>query len=286
MTGGALVAVVALCLAGSGDAAATDPAHPSARPAPALPTAGLAPTLPSTAAVTSPYRVHLGWDLSITAAALAGTAAIHVAAPSRTRIGAPDEPNALDATVIGNRSRGVAAATDIGIGTMLAAPFLLGAVDALLEEREGAGRAWLEDSLIVAEALSVSLLLNTGTKHIVRRPRPSVHALAVPVTIPIRGEGRVGADEGGSESVPFDDTLSFYSGHSTLAFTAATALSRTWQLRHGPGRSTRIVWASSLAAATLIAAGRAVAGKHFWTDVGTGAVVGFAVGWGVPALHR
>lgn len=81
-------------------------------------------------------------------------------------------------------------------------------------------------------------------------------------------------------------TLSFPSGHTSLAFAAATFLSTTYADIHGPTRASKWIWASSLGVASLVGVARVQGGKHFRTDVIVGAAVGAAIGHLIPRLHR
>jgi membrane-associated phospholipid phosphatase len=66
----------------------------------------------------------------------------------------------------------------------------------------------------------------------------------------------------------------------------ATTYSYLFALRHprSPWRVPIWIGTQGIAAATAVL--RVQAGKHFWSDVLTGAVVGSAIGWLVPYLHR
>jgi membrane-associated phospholipid phosphatase len=79
---------------------------------------------------------------------------------------------------------------------------------------------------------------------------------------------------------------SFISGHASSAFTAATLLSTIYGDLYGPTPASKIIWVSSLSLASLTAYGRVKAGVHFPTDVLAAALVGTAVGYLVPAIHR
>jgi membrane-associated phospholipid phosphatase len=79
---------------------------------------------------------------------------------------------------------------------------------------------------------------------------------------------------------------SFISGHASSAFAAATLLATIYGDLHGPTTTSKIIWVSSLSLASLTAYGRVKAGVHFPTDVLAGAVVGTAIGYLVPAIHR
>lgn len=81
-------------------------------------------------------------------------------------------------------------------------------------------------------------------------------------------------------------STSFFSGHTSTVFAFAVLASRTFQDLYGKGTWSTVVWSGSLSLATLTAWGRVAAGEHFPTDVIAGAVVGSAIGYFIPVLHR
>ena len=83
-----------------------------------------------------------------------------------------------------------------------------------------------------------------------------------------------------------DAYSSFFSGHTAAAFTAATFLSKVMTDIHGDSIWTKLLWGSSLTIATMTGYARVKAGKHYPTDVIAGAVVGFAIGYLIPTLHK
>jgi membrane-associated phospholipid phosphatase len=103
------------------------------------------------------------------------------------------------------------------------------------------------------------------------RERPFVHALPA--------EAKPHTDR------PWDNNLSFYSGHTSFAFALATSAGSVATLRGY--RWAPAIWAVGLVAATTVGYLRIAADRHWFTDVLTGAVAGTAVGVGVPYLfHR
>ena len=83
-----------------------------------------------------------------------------------------------------------------------------------------------------------------------------------------------------------DAYFSFLSGHVVSAFTAATFLSKVMTDIHGDSIWTKLLWGSSLTAAAITGFARVKAGKHYPTDVIASAVVGFAIGYLIPTLHK
>lgn len=79
---------------------------------------------------------------------------------------------------------------------------------------------------------------------------------------------------------------SFFSGHTTMAFAAATFGSYTF-CKWFPESKMKVPFiAISYSLATLTGISRVYAGCHFATDVLMGAAVGTAIGFFVPWLHR
>lgn len=91
---------------------------------------------------------------------------------------------------------------------------------------------------------------------------------------------------GGKERNAHGTAGSFYSGHSSAAFSIAV-FSSTWFQESSPGSSwIPWVWTGSLAVASTMAGLRVAAGKHYPTDVVVGAIIGSGIGWVVPLLHK
>ena len=139
---------------------------------------------------------------------------------------------------------------------------------------ETSGTRFWNASLIHAEALSMNLALNGLMKYAVRRPRPYTY----------NPNPRIREQYDCSKSQ--DACLSFYSGHSSTAFTAAWSgvllVSETAKMRTG---YRALWWGAMMGGAAATAHLRVRAGKHFYSDVVVGALVGSAIGIVVPALH-
>lgn len=124
------------------------------------------------------------------------------------------------------------------------------------------------DTLLVVEAVLAAAAFNQLVKFTVGRERPFVARLSQ--------EAKV------MTSHPDDNNVSFFSGHATMAFSLATAVGTVAELRGYRYRAW--VWSIGMALATTTTVLRMVADKHYFTDVLTGAVVGAAFGYGLPAL--
>ena len=174
----------------------------------------------------------------------------------------------IDRSVVGNHSVAARKWSDGLITGLTVAPLLLVAVDHGWSDAKSRD-ALLTDAVLLAETASVNLALNTVVKHAVGRKRPLTY------------DGSWSEDDRSSA----DASLSFYSGHSATAFAMATATSRLFMIRHPDSDWVLPLWLGSEALAATTAVLRVEAGKHFWSDVAVGALVGSAVGYLVPQLH-
>ena len=175
----------------------------------------------------------------------------------------PNDVNAFDRPVTGYFSTAAQHTSDVSITLLVLTPYLLSGL-------EGFDGEWAKDAVVYTESLGVTLVLTQVVKYAVRRPRPFTYNPDAPE----------------DKKSKYDAGLSFYSGHSAISFTMATAAAYTWQLRHPHGSSKYVVWGGTMSLAVATAGLRVIGGKHFYSDVLVGSVVGVVVGLVVPALHR
>lgn len=145
---------------------------------------------------------------------------------------------------------------------VLGAQYLLGA---------GSGappRYFAEDATIIVESVAVSALANQVVKFAVGRERPFVHVLP--------------EDQKGLTDHPNDNNVSFYSGHTSLAFALVTAAGTVSELRGY--KNSWLIWAVGLPVAASVGLMRMGADKHYLTDVLVGAAAGSLFGVGMPLL--
>lgn len=129
------------------------------------------------------------------------------------------------------------------------------------------------DALLITEATVIAADINQLAKFAFARERPFVHFLP-------RAPDAVRA----LTDSPSDDNLSFFSGHTTLAFAIGTAAPTIATLRGY--RLAPVVWAAGLTMAASVGYLRIAADKHYLSDVMVGAVVGSIIGIGVPLLFH
>lgn len=178
-----------------------------------------------------------------------------------------DALNPLDRPVVRYSWRGADRASDL----LVAAVPVLALGGKLAELRRGA-RPFFEDVLLVSEALAIAMAIQRTVSMAVRRPRPYMYRTWDPLDAEERRD--------------VDANLSFFSGHTTTAFSIAASFAYTWSVRHPRSGLRLLVWLASLGAAASVGVLRVASGEHFWSDVIVGGLVGTGVGIVVPALHR
>jgi membrane-associated phospholipid phosphatase len=164
-----------------------------------------------------------------------------------------------------NLSFSAARASDVSLLTTIAVPIVA-------QIAGGADARFANTTVVYFEALSANFLLNTVVKYTVQRPRPYTHRKE-PAAVSY------------SESQGKDAYLSFYSGHAATAFSAAVAGSYMFAATHAESASRYWMWGTEFALAGATAALRVRAGKHYYSDVVVGAVVGSGVGIALPLLE-
>jgi membrane-associated phospholipid phosphatase len=177
----------------------------------------------------------------------------------------PDDVNAFDRTVIGFHDDGARIASDVGA---VGLPVLAG-LSSFIDVKSFGWSAALEDVVLVAESAAISGAVNQIVKNVFKRPRPYMYIADT-------------AEENGGSSGSY---RSFYSGHTTLAFSASVAFAYIFSIRRPDSPWRYAVWGIAIAAASAVGLCRVLAGAHFWTDVIAAAVLGSAFGVITPALH-
>jgi membrane-associated phospholipid phosphatase len=154
------------------------------------------------------------------------------------------------------------------LSTVIDAAVPASAFTYLLLSANGRGdlNAGLVDSLLVTEAAAAALLLNQVVKLLVGRKRPYAF---------------YDHDVGYSRN---EDNLSFYSGHSSFAFSVVAATVTVAAMRGYGGVG--IVAGVGFTMAASIGYLRIAADQHWLTDNLVGAAVGTLVGFAIPRIFH
>jgi membrane-associated phospholipid phosphatase len=171
----------------------------------------------------------------------------------------------LDEGVKRNYSPAAARTSDVLLATTVLAPLALQLRDGFTRESGARG-------LVYGETIAANVGLSTLTKVLVSRPRPYFYSDDAGVRVTV-------------DQDPREAHLSFFSGHASTAFAAAVGGAYLFSQSSDDIPARTAVWASSLMMAGATANLRVRAGKHFYSDVLAGAIVGSTVGVLVPALH-
>lgn len=153
------------------------------------------------------------------------------------------------------------------IGGFVLAPLVAFGGDALVASYDRRARGFWVDALVIAESAVLAADLNEIVKIAVARERPYAH---------------FGAAD--SSTIPAGANVSFFSGHTTLAFALASSAGTVCSLRGYRGAP--VVWAAGMMVAAGTAYLRIAADQHYATDVLAAAVVGTAFGVGIPLVFH
>jgi len=137
-------------------------------------------------------------------------------------------------------------------------------------------------TLINAETLAITGAIQGAANFSASRERPYGQDCAPPGVTPTGNQisGSLGECNGPTRY------RSFFSGHASIAFTSAgLTCSHHLHLQLFGGGADAAACVTALVAATAISMLRVMADVHYATDVITGALVGSAIGFGVPAIH-
>lgn len=168
----------------------------------------------------------------------------------------------IDRASVGNYSPPAHGLANVIVGSLIVAPLLLNAADSWMD-------GWAEDTFVMFETILLTQAITQVTKSAVGRTAPFVynpHAAQSDLDSP-------------------DAFRSFISGHTSMAFSAATSYAVTFWKRHPRSPWRFVVLGVGEALATSVALLKIKAGYHYATDVTAGALVGAAMGVLVPVLH-
>lgn len=156
--------------------------------------------------------------------------------------------------------------SDLSLGVAVAYLAVDVALSPFLDRQDTA----LTYAVLYAESILINRAVADLTKLAVRRPRPRAYYAA-------------------SQGVPItatDDSLSFYSGHTSVTAGIAATAAHFAFTRDPDGWSGWAVTGGGVLLTSFVAWQRVRARSHFPTDVIAGAMMGAGIGVLVPALHR
>lgn len=218
----------------------------------------------------SPYQLSWAVDIPIAGVAL-GTGITylvldHQTAPlSETYINSLNRANVweFERPTTYNWSIPVARVSDVLLYTSAALPL------ALLADRK-IRKDYLKIGVIYLETFALTAALTSLTKNLVKRPRPFVYNEKVELHF----------------KQEKDAQYSFFSGHTSTTAAMCFITAKIFQDYNKGSKAIPWVWAAAATVPAVTGILRQQAGKHFWTDVFTGYVIGAAIGFLVPELHR
>lgn len=186
---------------------------------------------------------------------------------------APDSCRWCDPTAVDVRVRGALLWEDVDRARLLsnltgyvAAPLFgigMSALAGLSKDDSGWARL-IDDTIPILETVAISQAVSQIVKWSFGRERPFVHFNNSP------------PDQ--------DDNLSFWSGHSALAFGITTSAGMLARWRGS--RTEPWIWGVGLTLSVATGYFRIAGDKHYFTDVVTGATVGVISGLTIPRLMR
>ncbi|MFN8361491.1 MAG: phosphatase PAP2 family protein [Candidatus Kapaibacterium sp.] len=175
-----------------------------------------------------------------------------------------EDINIIDRWATNFSSKPVSRVSDVGVGLCLASPLGLLIFDESMRKDFG------KISTMYLETALLATFLPSYGKGLVTRIRPYAYNSSTERSVVESGETK----------------RSFFSGHTTLAFASMTFFATVYSDYYPNSRYTSTVWIASMGAASGVGLLRIFSGAHFPTDVMLGALVGGAIGYGIPYLHR
>jgi membrane-associated phospholipid phosphatase len=83
-----------------------------------------------------------------------------------------------------------------------------------------------------------------------------------------------------------DITRSFFSGHTSVSTAAGVFVATVYDTYHPGSRTARALWVGGLGIGVATGMLRIFSGMHYPSDVAVGFIVGAAVGYAIPELHK
>lgn len=219
---------------------------------------------------TTPYRLSWAVDAPIITAGV-GMGVTYLILDSQTPVLTESYINnlnrkdvwELDRATTYNWSKPIARVSDAFLYTSFALPFTL------LADRK-IRKDYLKIGVMYVETIALTGALTSLTKNILKRPRPFVYNENV--ALHYKQEK--------------DAQYAFFSGHTSVTAAMCFMAAKIYQDYNKGSKAIPWIWAAAVTVPAITGVLRQQAGKHYWTDVVTGYVVGAAIGFLIPELHR
>ena len=171
--------------------------------------------------------------------------------------------NGFDRYATNYYSPDIAMVSNLTVLTMMATPALFLCSPEIRND-------YLTVGTMYAETMLLAVVLPQFSKGFVNRTRPYAFNRNAPM----------------GDKIEADTRRSFFSSHTTVAFASAAFISKVYSDYYPDSEYTPYILSGSMFVATTTGLLRIFSGKHFPTDVLTGAVVGSFIGWFIPELHK
>jgi len=169
----------------------------------------------------------------------------------------------FDRSTVDNWRPASARASDYLLYASAAMPLLM------LSDRN-ARQDWLGLGMMYVEVAGFTLGITELAKGIVRRDRPFAYNPDVPM----------------EERLDPDARMSFFSGHTSMATAMCFLTAKVFSDYSDNRTASSLVWTAAVLTPAVVAYLRVDAGKHFPSDVIAGYLVGGAIGYLIPELHK
>jgi len=200
----------------------------------------------------SPYRVNLKLELPliVVGGLVAGVPRVLLSESSGPWCGLDcdaNNVNAFDRLTVNMVSQTYGDVSDYIMFASIPLPFIANLIDVAVSDPHDGWSGYGKDALVLFETMALTVYVNSLVSLIARRPRPYVYNDSVSDDFRSKGEA----------------TMSFYSGHTSVVFAAATAYSRLFMLRHPDSSFVIPVWLLAMGIASAEGTLRVVSGSHW-----------------------
>ncbi len=221
---------------------------------------------------TGPYALSWKTDASLLGlGALTGITTL--ISDNQAKVPTMDYVNALNRNQVNAFDRGATYKYSSQAGTVsdqaLNGSFLVAGAVAIPALIRAKGQ-WAVVPIMFLETLALPTTIQQTVKNVFPRNRPFMYNPDAPLSEKLTKNGR----------------QSFFSGHAGTSFATAVFTSEMFRHYFPHSRLRPVVWVVSLGLATTVSVARYEAGRHFPSDIITGAAFGSLLGWGIPKLHE